>query len=387
MKITIVTEHFYPYTGGIAEHTFHLAQELGEKYRVMVLAPLYPTVKFVPLPQRPNFEVVRIGNAAFFPANGSFTAFTYSPGAIFKLRKIIREEKPDIIHIQGSVVPTVPLVAALSNINSIKIVTFHAQHGKSKGYTLFKPLMQKAIRNIQGGIAVSLAARLTIERHFKIPNLTIIPNGVNTKRFFPDGPRITKFDDGSFNILFVGRMEPRKGFHTLLHALRHLKNRNIRLIAIGTGPLMRRYKNMAKKYGINTVFVGKVSPKLLPAYYRTADVFVAPSTKGESFGIVLLEAMASSLPIIASSVEGYVETLEEGRYGIVFKKGDSKELYNTLLYAMENKESLKEMSRRALSHVNLNYSWEAIARKTEDYYKFIINMYANSEKGKVIVSV
>ena len=390
MKIAFITEHFYPYTGGIAEHTFYLANELAQRHKVYVIAPLYPFSKFIPLPSPPRFEIVRIGKASFFPANGSLVAFTYTPHSIFTLRKVFRTHSFDVIHIQGAPVPTLPLFSAImewkNSFSPIKVVTFHAQHGKSLGYTVFKPLIKHALSKIDGSIAVSLSARLTIERHFQMGNMVIIPNGVDTRRFSPHGKMIERFLDGYFNVLFVGRMEPRKGFKTLLDALRGL-NRKIRLIAVGSGPLINRYRGLSRRYGINAVFAGKIPPKKLAEYYRTADLLVAPSTKGESFGIVLLEAMASGLPIIASSVDGYVETLKEGRYGFIFPKRDTKELRKLIVYAIDNWETLKEISKRALHYVNENFSWSKIALRTEEYYKFLISARKNNIEEKLNVSV
>ncbi len=390
MRIVFITEHFYPYTGGIAEHTFYLANELSKRHKVYVIAPVYPSSDFIPLPSAPRFEILRIGKATFFPANGSLVAFTYTPLSIWRLRQFLKTNPFDIIHIQGAPVPTLPFFSALAkcqkNASSIKVATFHAQHKKSFGYTLFKPLLKHAFSNLHGGISVSVSAKLTIEKHFNIPNMVIIPNGVDTRRFTPFGRKIDHLADGHYNILFVGRMEPRKGLDILLHALKGMQGQ-IRLIAVGSGPLVNKYKAMAKKMGINAIFPGKVSPRTLAEYYRTADILVAPSIKGESFGIILLEAMASGLPVIASSVEGYIETLKNGKLGLIFEKENEKELRKVLLFAMNNPDTILKVAQRALFYVKENLSWKKIAKRTEEYYMSLFAMYSPVRNEQLRTSV
>ncbi len=384
MKIALITEHFYPYTGGITEHTFYLAQALAKNHEVFVIAPLYPKVKFVPLPERPEFEIVRIGKAGFFPANGSLTAFTYTPSSILTLKRLLKHEKFDVIHIQGSVVPTLPFFSALFNVDSVKVVTFHAYHGKSTGYSIFKPPLKKALSGIDGYIAVSFAALITIQRHFDLENIKIIPNGVDTNRFTPCGIKLPEFDDGKFNILFVGRMEKRKGLQILIEALRGIENKDIRLIVAGDGPLLKKHKKQSERLNIEVRFLGKVSPHTLASLYRTASVFVAPSTKGESFGIVLLEAMASGIPVIASSIPGYTETLEEGVYGLIFQNRNPHDLREKILNVYKNKPLREKLSAKGLYHVRSKYSWNKIAEKTEKFYlKLLEGKGPLKEKTKV----
>ena len=372
MRIAFVTEHFYPFVGGISEHTFHLAQSLAKNNEVFVFAPHYLGIKYIPLPQRPLFEIIRIGKATFFPANGSMTAFTYTPSALFAFKDYLKM-KFDIIHIQGSVVPTLPLFASLSHTDAIKVVTFHAHHKKSIGYTLFKSVFTKALAKLDGFIAVSRAAKDTIESHFKIAPLSIIPNGIDTTRFTPYGEKIDRFNDGKFNILFVGRMEKRKGLDVLLKSLMDIETEQFRLIVVGDGPLMEKYKKQSKRLKIEVVFTGKVSPHNLSMLYRSSHIFVAPSTMGESFGIVLLEAMASGVPIIASSIDGYRETLKEGKYGILFENENVYDLRKKILYLYERGDLREKLSKKGQLYVKTNYSWDVIAQKTMDFYLSLLS--------------
>ncbi len=367
MRIAFITEHFYPYTGGISEHTFYLAQSLAREHDVLVFAPLYSGIRYVPLPERPLFRIIRTGKAAFFPANGSLTAFTYTPKTLFRLRDYLKTGF-DVVHIQGSVVPTMPLFSAVLNTDAIKVVTYHAHHGKSIGYTFFKPVLQKALSMVHGHIAVSQAAKATIQRHFELENVHIIPNGVDIKRFTPYGEKVEKFADGKFNVLFVGRLEKRKGLKVLLESLKDVENEKIRLIIAGDGPLLKKYEGAAQNLKVDVVFVGKVSPLTLSALYRSADVLVAPSIKGESFGIVLLEAMASGVPVIASSITGYSETLKWGKYGLIFENGNPLDLKNKILYLYNNPDVRKRLSEKGLLYVRSEFSWDRIAERTLEFY-------------------
>jgi len=372
MRIAFVTEHFYPFIGGISEHTFHLAQSLAKNNEVFVFAPHYSGIKYVPLPETPLFNIVRIGKATFFPANGSMTAFTYTPSALFAFKDYL-QMKFDIIHIQGSVVPTTPLFTSLSNPDAVKVVTFHAYHKRSLGYTLFKGLFTKALSKIDGFIAVSRAAKDTIESHFKIEPLIIIPNGIDTTHFTSYGKKIDRFNDGKFNILFVGRMEKRKGLDVLLKSLMGIEDEQCRLIIAGDGPLMGKYKEQSKKLKMEVVFTGKVSPHTLSMLYRSSHIFVAPSIMGESFGIVLLEAMASGLPVIASSIAGYRETLKEGKYGILFENKNTYDLRKKISYLYEHMDLREKLSKKGQLYVKTRYSWDIIARKTMDFYSSLLS--------------
>ncbi len=227
---------------------------------------------------------------------------------------------------------------------------------------------------LNGRIAVSQPALDFISRYFP-GDYTIIPNGIELERFATPAKPIEEFRDGKINILFVGRLEKRKGFGHLLQAFRYVKkeNPNTRLIVVGPPGWSRwKYELLVKIYNLKDVaFVGYVSAEDLPRYYHTADVFCAPATGSESFGIVLLEAMAASKPIVASNIGGYASVISRDIDGLLVNPRDAKTLAGALDLLI-NDQPLRE---RLGAHGRLKaeeYGWDKIAHRVMDYYERVI---------------
>jgi phosphatidylinositol alpha-mannosyltransferase len=187
---------------------------------------------------------------------------------------------------------------------------------------------------------------------------------------------IERFKDGKLNILFVGRLEKRKGLSYLLDAFERIKEEmpDSRLIIVGPGTrLRRRYEKRVAKHGLkDVVFVGFASYEELPRYYQSADIFCAPATGSESFGIVLLEAMALSKPVVASNIEGYAGVVSDGVDGMLVPPKDSQSLARALTTLL-NDESLRQKMGEQGRAKALNYGWESIAGHILDYYKRVLS--------------
>ncbi|EKE13729.1 MAG: hypothetical protein ACD_12C00850G0001, partial [uncultured bacterium] len=265
--------------------------------------------------------------------------------------------------------PILPLVA-LKYMKAPKIGTFHSYMEKSFGYIVFRKGLKEYWDSLSGRIYVSEAARSFIEQYFEGP-YRIIPNGVDTERFKPENKPIAKFKrDGKINILFVGRIEPRKGLKYLLQAFKyvHKKFPETRLIIVGNGLLKLFYKGFQdRELDENIFYEGRASAEKIPHYYTTADIFCAPSTGGESFGIVLLEAMASARPIVASDIEGYRQILEDQKQGLMVKPRDPFDLTEKLITLIKD-QKLREKLGKSGRKKSLNYTWEEVTNKIEQYY-------------------
>ena len=215
-----------------------------------------------------------------------------------------------------------------------KVGTFHSfVDGRSLGLEIFHHQIEPLWKKLSGHVAVSEAAREFSERYFP-GDYRIIPNGVDTARFRPDLPRVESMTQEHFNILFVGRMDPRKGLRYMLEAfpLIHARLPQVRLTVVGDGLLREWYKRMVPSAVKKLVrFEGFVSAIDLPRYYATADLYCSPATRGESFGIVLLEAMACGTPIVASSIRGYRTVLEDGREAVLVPKRNSLALADAIV--------------------------------------------------------
>lgn len=298
MKIGIVLDSYYPHLSGTTEHIYHTSVELHKLgHRVKVITAEYG--------ERTPFDenTVRLGRAVYLPLHGTKVTLTLGADLPWQLRRVLEKEDFDLLHIHGPLDPVLPLLS-LALSRKVDIGTFHTQFDRSTAYTVCRPVLQKYFRKLHGKIAVSSAARDSFSRYFP-GDYRIIPNGVDVVRFSPDRAKLQEFGDGCPTILFVGMLVPRKGLECLLQAFpRVLRDHpSARLVVVGRGrppSYYNRYIDPGVAERIS--FEGAVSPEKLPSYYTSADVYCSPATGKESFGIVLLEATASDVPIVASDI-------------------------------------------------------------------------------------
>jgi phosphatidylinositol alpha-mannosyltransferase len=295
VKVGIVTPTYHPYPGGVPEHVYHTCLELGLLgHDVRVITTRFGSGV------APNEEqVIRIGRSVPVPANGSICPVALDVRMRGKVRRVLRAEQFDVLHLHEPLMPSLCL-AVLAEAETPTVGTFHANNDGALGYRLFRPLLEGYFGKLDARIAVSEAAKRTISEHFG-GQYTIIPNGVDIDRFA--GPRVgagpvpaARDEDRHFNILFVGRLEPRKGAKYLFRAMPQIVSEvpSARLTVVGSGPMSGYYRSHLPEGATDhVVFAGRVSGEELARQYASADVFCSPATGGESFGIVLIEAMAA----------------------------------------------------------------------------------------------
>ncbi len=372
MKIALVSPYDFAYPGGVVLHISCLEHQFTRMgHDVKIIAPASKAVddfgdRFIP-----------IGSPRPVPSSGSIARLTLSFFLASKIRKVLNRENFDVIHLHEPLMPMlctdVLLLSPTANIG-----TFHATHGRP-GYNFLKPfgkfLLKKCYRKLHGKIAVSKPAMDFAHEHFP-GYYNIIPNGVDLEHFSPDVPPIEQFGDGKTNLLFVGRLEKRKGLNYLLEAFVRVQQEipNSRLIIVGPGTrLRRRYEREVARTGLkDVVFTGYVSYDDLPRYYQTADIFCAPAIGAESFGIILLEAMAMSKPIVASNIDGYASVIADGVDGQLVPPRDAEALARTLISTVKDGALCQEMAARGRAKA-LEHSWERIARSVLDYYQRVLS--------------
>lgn len=370
MKIGLVCPYIYPESGGVAQHVRFLYENLRMRgHDVRIITASHG-------PQRASEgDILRIGVGFSMPTNGSVGTLTFSPRYLGQVRQLLARERFDLLHFHEPFVPFLSLFL-LRESRSVNVATFHAYAGFSPSYELGSRVMRGHAARLHGRIAVSAAARHFIDRFFP-GDYKVIPNGVDVGRFAAAVP-LSRWQDGVPNVLFVGRLEPRKGVLDLLKAHRILRKTGSgnRLLIVGSGPQEREARRYVATRGLQEVeFLGRVSDAEKAQLFRTVDVFASPATGGESFGIVLLEAMAAGAPIVASDIHGYKGVVRRGREGLLVPPHEPKELAKGIARLLGDPELRAEMSGAGRLRAE-TFSWPRIAGRVEDYYGFVIRRLA-----------
>jgi len=379
MKIALVSPYDFAYPGGVTNHISSLEYYLTRMgHEVKVIAPASKAVttfgdRFIP-----------IGRPRSIPTSGSIVRVTISPWLSSRIKAVLDKESFDIIHLHEPLMPML-CTTVLRLSQTTNIGTFHAFAGRPS-YSFAKPLairfLRKWFRKLDGKIAVSKPAMEFVNKHLP-GDYTIIPNGVDLAHFSPDVPPIDEFCDGKLNILFTGRLEKRKGANYLLKAYQRVKEEipDSRLIIVGPGTRLRnKYEKHVKRHGLkDVVFIGYASYDDLPRYYKTADIFCAPATGRESFGIVLLEAMAIGKPIVASNIEGYASLLTHGAEGLLVPPKDKEALAQALISLMTDESLRQQMGATGILKAK-EYDWKYLTQRILDYYISILSQSPKKEQ-------
>ena len=365
MKIAMVSPYDFTWPGGVTAHVSQLARELGRSgHEVQVLAPHTPSRESVDADL-----LVPLGRSVPLPSGGSIARVSLSWWLYPKVRALLKKEQFDIVHLHEPMAPILPL-CVLEFSESVNVGTFHASYNRQHLYRFTSPITKRWQARLHGNIAVSPAARRYVNNTFP-GNYEIIPNGIDFKHFASEPAPYPKYQDGKLNILFVGRLEKRKGLRYLLEAYSKLKweQTNIRLIVVGPGnPDKESYRILSSHNLQDVEFVGRVSYDDLPRYYASSDIFCSPATGAESFGIVLLEAMAAGKPVVASDIEGFRGVMTEGEQGMFVPKKDSDALAKTLGILAKDAELRNKLGAQG-RRLAEEYRWEVVAGRVEKYYQ------------------
>lgn len=387
MKICMVSDTYYPYIGGIPEHILNLSRTLrkhGHTVKILTTNFKGKMIKTLETNHDEEFNF-RIGNGLTIRANKSLAIIPFGWRMSDKVEKFFQQENFDIIHIHGSLAPMLP-VLAIRHSNAINVITFHASHPKDGKYLLFSHLLEPYMDKLHGRIAVSTTAHDS-NMHYFSGDCRIIPNAINTELFNPAIKPLPQFVNSRPKILFLGRFEPRKGLKYLLQSLPIIKEQipNVLLIICGAGLLGYAYQEyMSKDIKENIYIAGLITGEERPYYYASCDVFCAPSIGHESFGIVLLEAMATGKPVVASDISGFRTVVDDGVEGLLAAPREPQAIADCIIQILSDKKLAKTMGdagrRKALA-----YSWEAITEQVEDYYNELLKQYPDSSLHHIAV--
>ncbi len=372
MKILLVSPYDFPYPGGVTEHVVNLDREFRERgHESMIMAPSSSDDSEE---QFPNFH--RVGTRIVpLPVNQSTARLTLSPALLPRVRRILNRHAFDVIHLHEALLPALPLTV-LRYSRTINVGTFHAARKSAFFYRTTRPLIRRLQRKLHGKIAVSQSARDLVFRSYH-GEYRIIPNGIDVDFYGEDIAPFPHLVDGMFNILFLGRLEKRKGLEHLLRAMALIQQLRplTRLIVVGgfRPGRKRAFQRQADELGLrNVIFEGFVSETDKRRYFKSSHAFCSPATGGESQGVVLLEAMAAGVAVVASDIPGYRSVLLDGEGALLIPPKDHVALARNLMRLIDNEQKRRQMTAFGLQRAR-QFAWDKIADRVLAYYDELAN--------------
>lgn len=309
-----------------------------------------------------------LGRTLTVTFSGTESRLGVDPRAVAAVARM-RRDQYDIVHVHEPLTPIVPWIVVLGSKAPV-VGTFHVyREDGHRFYAAFGWVLGPIIRQLRARIAVSPAARRTLEPYFP-GACDLVPNGISVERFRDSRPRPAAFDAGRLHVLYVGRLENRKGVEHLIRAMARVRRDvpTATLVIVGEGRERERLSALAREMDIAARFEGRVRDDDLPAYFQAADVVCSPALGGESFGIVLLEAMAAGVPIVASRIEGYDALVGASGAAALVPPADAEALAAVLSDLLRSPERRHEMGARGADAARA-YDWTSIAERLEAIYR------------------
>lgn len=366
MKVALVSPYDFLYPGGVNSHVAGLAAALRERGLIVYVIAQFPAGR-----PAPPHTLSLGGRLTRLPSGGVQARISLSPALVWRTRQLLVEHRFDLVHLHNPLTPLGSvgfLYHRRAAPQTTFVATFHEyRHNANPAIEAGKPLFRRWLNRLDARIAVSEAAAEFNQRHFP-GRYTVIPNGVDVARFTPPAPSAPV--DRPPTILFVGRLETRKGIACLLDAFQRVRSAlpAARLRLVGPGVLPPG----PQPAGVEVL--GQVSDAALPACYHSADVFCAPSIGYESFGIVLLEAMAAGVPIVASDLPGYRQTLQHGRQGVLVPPGDPAALAEALTALLQQPARRRALGAAGPARAR-QFDWGRVAEA-------VLQLYARAQQAR-----
>ena len=353
MRIGLVCPYAWDAPGGVRSHIADLAQTLISRgHEVSVLAPIDETADV------PEW-IVDGGRPVSVPYNGSVAKLSFGVKATSRVRRWIKDGDFDVLHVHEPLAPSLSLLACWVGRGPI-VATWHSSSERSRMLSASFYIAQTAMEKVTARIAVSEDARRFLVGHLG-GDAVLIPNGVRVSDFVTED-RLEQFDPSRPSMVFLGRMdEPRKGLSVLVDALPAIVKSvpNVQIVIVGPGDIEEQRDSLDASVRDNVLYLGRVSDMDKARAFASADVYVAPHTGGESFGIVLAEAMAASTAVLASDLPAFRNVLADGKAGCLFATGDSDALAQaavTLLTDSSARTAFVEAGRERV----MDFDWDHV---------------------------
>lgn len=363
MRILLACPYDWEAPGGVQVHVRHLAGELRARgHRTTILAPGSR--------QASEAGVRIVGRPIRVPYRGTVAPISFSSRSWRRIRSAIRSFDPDLIHAHEPLTPSTSMLAVLAS--SVPVVaTFHAFLDRSRLMELAGPVLRQVSRRIDAAVAVSDAAASFLRRVVHVP-LEIVPNGVDVRAFANPGRPVEGLPAGPA-ILWVNRLDPQKGFETMLRAFEEIAPEVLdsHLLVAGDGRDRTLVRSLPRDVRDRILRLGTVPHEDLPRYHAAADVFASPATGQESFGIVLVEAMAAGVPVVASDIAGYREVVRDGVDGLLVPPKDAGALAAAILRVLSEPELAATLGAAGRSRAE-TFSWQAVVPRLEAVYDRVL---------------
>jgi phosphatidyl-myo-inositol alpha-mannosyltransferase len=365
MRIVQVCPYAWDAPGGVQVHVRQLSEHLrGRGHDVLILAPgLRPMEE----------DGVRIVGRAFrIPYQGTVAPICFTPGSIARVGRELRAFQPDVVHAHEPLSPSTGMFATLRSSAPV-VGTFHAFTERSRLVELASPLLRIVWRRLAARVAVSKAAASFMDAKFGGGDSTrIVPNGVDVELFAHADP--AQLPAGR-RVLWVGRLDRQKGFPVAVRAFADLaaKFPDVHLVVVGDGAKRGAVAELSPDVRERVVMLGAVQHERLPAYHAACDVFVAPALGQESFGIVLVEAMAAGLPVVASRIPGFDEVVRDGTDGILVPPNDPRALADAAERVLTDPALAGRLAEAGRARA-AEFSWDRVADRLETVYRQVASV-------------
>ena len=375
LRIVQVSPYSWDVPGGVQVHVRELSAHLRELgHDVRILAPGRQRGQ--------RDDALIVGRAVPVRGNGSVARISFGPLVASVVRRALRDAAPDIIHVHEPLVPSASMHAVLQ-ANAPVVATFHSNVGRERvgslWFRLAVPMIRPVWNRLARRIAVSEAARHSVTSRMGDGDLLIVPNGVDVGRFANARP--AALPPGR-HLLFVGRLEERKGFPVAVAAFGQLARvyADLRLLVIGDGSERSAVDDLDPQVRGRVEMLGRVDDDRLASYLKAASLYLGPATGGESFGIVLAEAMAAGLPIVASDIDGYRDVARDGLEALLVPPGDVNALVAAVREVLDDRRLAESLGRAGAERAR-EFDWDTVTGRLVDVYRDVLARHAQPPSG------
>lgn len=359
-RIGIVCPYGWDTPGGVQSHVRDLAEYLiREGHFVSVLAPAIDDEN---LPE----YVTSAGRPIAIPYNGAVARVLFGPIAFSRVRHWISQGNFDVLHLHEPAIPSISLLACWAAEGPL-VGTFHAAAKRQKVTFAVAPFLEPVIEKLNARIAVSEAARETLTEHLDTDAI-VVPNGIYAS-LYRDGTLDSRWTGNTVG--FIGRFEePRKGLSVLIDALPSIiaEIPDIKIFVAGPGESADTVKDMQPSLRSRFTFMGRISEHEKANFLASVGLYIAPNTGGESFGIILAEALAAGASVVASDIPAFDSLLGHGEYGTLFESENSQDLAAKVIELLKNTEARKAIAERGKVYAQA-FDWDVVADKIYDVYQ------------------